>query len=195
VLKEAIATAITLADSTEARSRLERLALTRASDLDGYDLQDVLDRREWLPQNTRSAEMARLRLRQARDPNINDRFNARDDDELCALLECGPGLADLSLDELVTAALSFAPDYPLASAEFTEVAWRAARGRDASAIMTAVLRVIPEQPAYEHRRDLARIIVAAADFDTMCREQAWDDTTLHELAEALAAIEQRRGSG
>jgi hypothetical protein len=60
---------------------VERHAVERAAALDGYDLSDVLQL-TWLPAIARSSPMAHLRLRQASDPEINDRFNARDDAEL-----------------------------------------------------------------------------------------------------------------
>jgi hypothetical protein len=74
LLTDAIATLDALAgDDAGLLSFAETLILRRAADLDRYDLRDVL-RRDWSPEKAHSAEMALLRLRQARDPAINDRF-------------------------------------------------------------------------------------------------------------------------
>jgi len=81
-LKAAMSAVSTLTHDSEAlRSHGEALLLRRAADLDGYDLRDTL-RRNWLPHIAHSEDMATLRLAQARDPRINARFNARDDEEL-----------------------------------------------------------------------------------------------------------------
>lgn len=164
-LKDAMAALDVLAgEDTGLLSRAEALILRRTGDLDGYDIRDVL-RRDWSPRAAQSAEMAALRLRQARDPRINDRFNHRDDEELCALLACGPGLVELPATDLVAAAVELAPDRLIGCAEFAEVAWRAGRPADAAAIMRAVAEVIPRQPAYDSHRMIAQLLIDAADFD------------------------------
>ncbi len=72
VLKEAMATLDMLVSSDDRlRPHVEQLILRRAADLDGYDLRDVL-RGQWSPEIEHCAGMAALRLRQARDPRIND---------------------------------------------------------------------------------------------------------------------------
>jgi hypothetical protein len=109
--------------------------------------------------------MAELRLRQAADPVTNDRFDAGDDDELCALLDCGAGLAELLTADLTRAALREAPQYPLISAEFAEVAWRAARPADAATVMRAVAETIPGQPAFAWQQRFTQLMIAAAAAD------------------------------
>ena len=165
LLTDAIATLDVLAgDDAELLSRAEALILRRAADLDRYDLRDVL-RRDWSPEASYSAEMAALRLRQARDPAINDRFNHRGDEELCALLACGPGLAGVPAADLVAAATELAPGRLVGCTEFAEVAWRAGRPADAAAIMRAVAEAIPDQPAYDSHRAITQLLIDAADFD------------------------------
>jgi hypothetical protein len=127
----------------------ERLILRRAARLDGYDLRDVL-RRTWSPAVAVSASIAELWLRLVRDPQVNDRFQARGDEQLCALLDCGPGLVDLPAAELVAAATELGPSYPLQAAEFAEVAWRAGGPADAAEVMRAVSDATPDQRAYSH---------------------------------------------
>jgi len=146
------------------RTHTEQQILQRAADLDRYHLRDVL-RRDWLPRTTATPAMAQLRLRQVRDPYINDRFNAHDNRQLCALLDCGPGLAGLAVEDLRAAALELVPHRVFGVAEYAEVAWRAARPEDAAAIMNAVLEAIPNEPAFAVHRGLASLIAAAAAFD------------------------------
>lgn len=164
-IEEAISAALRLARGDEALlTAVEVRALERAATLDGYDLRAAL-RREWLPAIARSPRMAELRLRQAADPAINDRFNAGDDDELCALLDSDAGLAELPTADLTRAALDEAPEYPLISAEFAEVAWRAARPADAATVMRAVLDIIPGQPAFAWQQRFTQLMIAAAAAD------------------------------
>ena len=182
-LKDAMATLDALArDDNRLRSRAEALILRRAADLDGYDLRDVL-RRGWSPEAERSTDMAAIRLRQARDPAINDRINHRDDEELCALLGCGPGLAALPAGDLVAAAAELAPDSLVGCAEFAEVAWRAGRPADAVAVMRAVADAIPGQPAYDSHRAITQILIDAADLDVAARS----GTGMREAAERLTS--------
>jgi len=135
------------------RRLAELFVLRRAANLERFDLRDLL-RGDWLVESRHTPEMAILRLRQARDPVINDRLNARDDEELAALLECGTGLAALPVRDLLDAAVALSPEYPVAAAEFAEVAWRAGRPADAVAVMTAVLEATPDQLVYADRRAL-----------------------------------------
>jgi hypothetical protein len=166
ILKAAISTVTTLSrDDETLAAAVDERALRRAADLDGYDLRDAL-RQRWLPATTRSPEMARLRLRLAADPEINDRFNASDDEELCDLLDCGAGLAGLPLEDLTAAALALPPDYLLAGAEFAEVAWRAGRPGDAHSIMQAIMQATPDQPAYAHHRHVTQLVLSSAAVDT-----------------------------
>ena len=140
LLQDAIAALDVLAEGSERLEIVaEALILRRAADLDSYDLQGVLER-GWSPAAAHSAEMAALRLRQARDPEINDRINDRGDKELCALLDCGPGLAGLPAGDLITAAAELAPGSLIGCAEYAEVAWRAGRPADAAAVMRAVVQ-------------------------------------------------------
>jgi hypothetical protein len=156
--------ALTRDDDVTLQTASQSLILDRAPDLDSHKLEEQL-RGPWLPKLRRSARMATLRLRLARDPAINSRFNARDDTELCALLECGPGLATLQLQNLVDAATELGHEWLLASAEFAEVAWRGGRAADAATVMRAVLDAIPDTPAYDRQRSLALTIAEAAELD------------------------------
>jgi len=166
-VKDAVRAAVALAGEMDSQALLEAVeakAIEVTDRLDGYDLRDVL-RREWLPQTTRSSGMAELRLRQAIDPQINDRWNARDDAEMTALLACGPGLSSLPDDALNRAALDQAPEHPLAAAEFAEVASRAARPGSAAAVMSVCLDATPDQPAYAGHRQLLGLVRAASEAD------------------------------
>jgi len=146
--------------------KVEARIVGAAGRLDGYNLRDAL-RGRWLPETARSAPMARLRLRQAADPRIHDRWNVGNDEELCALLACGPGLAGVSDAELRHAALDLAPDAPLAAAEFAEVAWRAGRADAATQIMQDYLAVIPDQPAYAPHRAIVELVRDLAEADAL----------------------------
>lgn len=155
---------LTRDDDATLQAAAQSLILERAAELDNHKLEDEL-RGRWLPELRHSARMAALQLRLARDPVINDRLNARDDTELCALLECGPGLATLQLQDLVDAAVELGSDRTLASAEFAEVAWRAGNADEAARVMRAVFDAIPSAPAFNRQRVLALTIAEAADFD------------------------------
>ncbi len=162
---EAIRAATRLAQGNKTLlAAVELLALERAALLEPYDLSKAL-RRDWLQTTSQSPQMAELRLRQAADPAINDRFNAGDDRELCALLDCGPGLSALPTADLTQAALDEAPQYPLLSAEFAEVAWRAARPDDAANVMRAVAETIPAVPAFAWQDRFTQVMVDAAAAD------------------------------
>ena len=179
LLKSAMSTVRNLTrDDDELAAAGQKLVLGRASELDGYDLRDAL-RGDWLPEVACSAEMASLRLAQARDPQINDRFNVGDDEELCALLDCGAGLEALSVDDLTVAALELTPEMPLAAAEFAEVAWRAGRPHDAAKVMQAVVEQTPNVPAYDLKMAVARLVGDAAAFDA---------ADLNNLASATATL-------
>lgn len=187
-LKEAMTTVGALTrGSQDLRSFGEGVLLRRASELHGYDLRDTLQM-NWLPEVAHSAEMAVLRLEQARDPRINDRFNAGDDEELCALLDCGAGLLALGVEQLTDAALDLTPDSPLAAAEFAEVAWRANRAADAASIMRAVRDSTPNVPAYDSYRALIQLFVTAAGVDLAAAADAHIGLPLSDMASALDAI-------
>jgi hypothetical protein len=189
-VKKAMAAAARLSRGDEAlRAHTEQQILQHAADLDRYHLRDAL-RRDWLPQSTATLAMAQLRLRQVRDPYINDRFNARDNRELCALLDCGPGLTGLPVEDLREAALELGPRGVFDAAEYAEVAWRAARPADAATLMNAVLEEIPDEPAFTVRRALATLIAAAAAFDAAAA--AGDDT--HTAADALTCAAHALGA-
>lgn len=194
ILKEAIRTALLLAgENDEFRSTVESSVLLRAGDLDGYDLRDVLEN-HWLAVTQHSAEMAKLRLRQAADPRINDRYNAREDKELCALLDCDDGLITLPLTDLKSAALQHAPDYPLASAEYAEILWRAGRSSEATMIMEEILRSIPVNLAYSHQRSLASLIAKASKVDSSALSNGdWREEIggLAEILQSLATSESK----
>ena len=147
-------------------AKVEARLLEAVARLDGYDLRDAL-RGQWLPETARSAAMARLRLRQAADPRINDRWNAGDDEEICALLACGPGLAGVDDADLRQAALDLAPDGPLAAAEFAEAAWRGGRPDVAAQIMRDYLAATPDQPAYASHRALVELVRDLATVDAL----------------------------
>jgi len=170
--------------------RIEETILEVIDPISGYDLRDILDRTgDWTPTSSTSARMARLRLRQAADPQINDRWNAGDDQELCQLLEAGAGLADLPAADLERAALDLAPDQPFASAEFAEVAWRAGRPSDAAHLLDSVLATTPDQPSHSvHRQILNTIAAAVAVDNAVVTDGDWDQpaTDAIALAEALA---------
>lgn len=164
-LKEALFTLLALTrDDDLLRSSTEALVLDKAALLERYDLRDVL-RREWLPSSSSSSAMAKLRLAQALDPYINDRWNARDDEELTALLACSVGLQDLSTEELVAAALQFDINYPVQGAEIAEVAWRAARPDDALTILASMREKIPDQPVYADRISFVDSLTDAIKID------------------------------
>lgn len=188
-LKAALSTVLALTRNDETmRAGGELFALRKAASLGALELRRFLNG-DWLPESARTAEMAQLRLAQARDPQINDRFNVRDDQELTALLGCGAGLASLPTSDLADAAVELCPEYTLPAAEFAEVAWRAGRPRDAAAVMSAVLAATPEQPVYADRRSLARCIRAAAELDAAAagagHADAWERTV--EACKGLAA--------
>jgi len=86
------------------------------------------------------------------------------------------------------AALDLAPDAPIGSAEFAEVAWRAARPDDAAAIMHAVLDATPPVPAYDPHRSLSTLLLRTAEFDSAAAAGA--DPSQHSdlLADALKGI-------
>jgi hypothetical protein len=189
-VKDAIAAATRLVREADEplRAAVERNALAIAASLGAYDLRHAL-RRTWLPATDRSPQMARLRLRQAADPQINDRWNASDNVEFCALLAYGPGLAELPYPDIAAAALALTPEHPLAAAEFAEVAWRAARAEDAASIMAAVRTATPDQPAYAPHRLLVDLIHAAAEVDAAAAaESEWADAAAR-VAAADALID------
>jgi len=192
-VKDAINAASRLArdmEDEQLRAAVEQNALTVAEGLDGYNLRDALDH-TWLPATERSAQIARLRLRQAVDPHINDRWNANDDEELCALLACGPGLVALTYTDLAAAALALTPEYPLGAAEFAEVAWRSGHADNAAAIMAVVLAATPDQPAYASRRLLVELIHATTNVDAAAAAgRGWVDAASRVYATAAALTDE-----
>lgn len=153
-------------DNDAIRDRIEPLIIDAIEPLDGYRLRDALDRSgAWSRAASVSPKMASLRLRQAADPRINDRWNASDNEELCELLACGPGLLDLNIEDLARAAASLAPDFPLGSAEFVEVAWRAGRITDAVNLLRFLLDRTPTQPSHVDQRTILEALIAAALVD------------------------------
>ncbi|MEE4597467.1 hypothetical protein V2J94_37275 [Streptomyces sp. DSM 41524] len=187
-VKKAMAAASRLSRSSETlRARTEQTILRRAADLDRYHLRDALSR-DWLPQTVTTVAMATLRLRQVRDPAINDRFNAHDNRELCALLECGPGLAGLPVADLRAAALELGPHGVPGAAEYAEVAWRAARPSDAAAVMNTVLDRLPDQPAFAVHRAMASLVAAAAAFDAAAAARGDTGAAALALTHAAQAI-------
>lgn len=176
---------------TDLIERVEQTILGAIDPLKGYALRDVLDRTgDWAPNTRSSAQMARLRLRLAADPQINDRWNARDDVELCALLETGAGLTTLPAHDLEVAALDLAPDRPLASAEFAEVAWRSGRPGDAAKLLEAVLAATPNQPSHRDYREILLAIAAAVEVDVaVVSGEEWEQASTDAIAiiEALVA--------
>ena len=192
-LKDAMDTLDVLAgDDDQLRTRAGALILHRAADLGGYDLKDAL-RRGWSPQAQHSANMATLRLRQARDPAINDRINQRGDPELCALLDCGAGLTALPSGDLVSAATELGPDSLLGCAEFAEVAWRAGRPSDAAAVMHAVANTIPAQPAYDSHRAITQVLIDAVHFDVAAESGNGVQEAADRLAVSASAVPDNAG--
>jgi hypothetical protein len=164
-LKKALLTILALArEEPLPRANIELYVLRKAGSLDGYDLKELLGY-HWETASAHAPEMAALRLAQARDPRIIDRFNDRDDRELTALLACGAGLADLPVDDLVQTAMQLMPEYSVPAAEFAEVLWRASRPTDAAAVMRAILQALPDQPVFAERRRVATAIEAMAALD------------------------------
>jgi hypothetical protein len=189
-VKKAIEAAWKLSDGNERlRAFVEPLILDNAGGLDSYDLRDVLER-DWLPATRTSTPMAALRLRQARDPYINDRFNVGDDAQLRALLECGPALAGLPVEDLTAAAVELGPYRVLGAAEFTEVAWRGARPDDARTILQAFTARIPNEPGYALHHSLLAVLTAAADYDVAAAVGDGQDQA-QALLDAAAGLEGR----
>jgi hypothetical protein len=175
-----------LGDEVEQHS--ERMVLESAVALDGYDLRDALGGR-WTLDSQRSDTMAKLRLRLAADPQINDRINSRDDDELCDLLGSGPGLTALREADLTAAAVEIAQDSPLAAAEFAEVAARAGQPKWAVTIMEAVLAAIPDDQAHAPRREVAQLVLAASQVDLDTQERRGPKASIEQLEALADAIE------
>jgi hypothetical protein len=186
-LKRALWTARVLGASQ--RAAVESLILKRAGELDGYDLRDTLEG-DWLPESRVSGPMARLRLRLARDPNINDRVNSRDDEELTDLLECGAGLCDLPQGDLQSAALEWCPEYPYWAAEFAEVLWRAGRVADAATVMEAFLFATPQERVYGRRRAVVGYSLAAVHLDADMLGGAEAGLAVKRAADAAADARQ-----
>jgi hypothetical protein len=182
-LKKALETARALAGNH--RAAVEAMVLRRAADLDGYDLRDTL-RGKWLDCSRQSAAMARLRLRLACDPRINDRINSRDQKELTDLLDCGVGLVELPQSDFVAAALEWCPKYPNRAAEFAEALWRAGRPADAAALMETVLFGTPNERVYAVRRAMIDYFLAAAHLDAELLKGAKFDQAVQKAAEEIA---------
>jgi hypothetical protein len=148
----------------------EALALKRSADLDGYELEKVLQHR-WSEQSKVTPLMAELRLRQVANPQVNDRFNSHGDPELVSLLESGSGLLALSLADLVAVAKSFGAQAVIRGAELAEVIWRAGRLRDVSAIVGELALTVPDQPAFEFQRKLLEVVASAANQEILGHTQ------------------------
>lgn len=169
-------------------AKVQARVVDAAGRLDGYDLRDAL-RGQWLPETARSAPMARLRLRQAADLQINDRWNAGDDEELCALLACGPGLAGVGDADLRQAALDLAPDGPLAAAEFAEAAWRAGRPAAAAQIMQDYLGATPDRPAYASHRALVELVRDLAEVDALAASGSDWQSAAKDARRSISALD------
>jgi hypothetical protein len=195
LLKSSISTLAVLAARVEGASRneVERFILSRAIALDGYDLRDVL-RGPWLESTARSGPMAELRLRQARDPRINDRLNAGDDEQLRALLDCGAGLLSIPCEDLVASALELSPNSPLGAAEFAEVAWLSGRVDCAEEILKSALSATPDVPAYSGHRAILELVLCAAALDRELMSGEDGAAAAARLESAIASLDEQEGS-
>lgn len=178
-------------ESESVRESIEKNILKAVDSLAAYDLRDVLNRSgDWMKAVSTSGDMAILRLRQAADPQINDRWNISDDEELCDLLACGPGLLMLATDDLMQAGRALGPDYSVAAIEFAEVAWRAGRTADALELLNAFYVDTPDQPSHAVQRQILELFIAAAAVELAAsRGTTWDGHARDAVgrAEALAA--------
>jgi hypothetical protein len=187
LLLKAMWTVICLTDGDEQRrSAGEKLILNRAGQLDDYGLSEIL-RHAWLPASASSEQMAHLRLRHARESTNNSPLPDLRDAHWCALLDCGPGLSTLPNEDLIAAALEKDPRFPLASAHYAEVAWRAGRPADAATVMRAVAAGIPRQPAFAQQHGITNLLIAAAEFDAAEIDQL--GVRAQELADAIGDLE------
>lgn len=191
-LKEAIGASLQAAikmDQIDILQAVEQRALEAAGRLSAYDIKRLLSRK-WTAPTAKSDRMALMRLVQAADPRINDRFNHRDEDpEMVALLDCGPGLLSLDTDDLVGVASDLGPDRPIAAAEFLEVAWRAGRPADTVAIIDALLAATPDEPAYAVKGLFFNVLASAARADAAAAVGApWQA----HAAKAVAGAEELR---
>jgi len=163
-LRAALAALRNLTRDDSTRSAFERYILDRAAEIEPHDLERFLFG-SWSPSSACSPQMARLRLILARDPSVNDRFNAHDDDELVDLLNVGKGLLSLPPEDLIDAARELGEEYTIPALEFAEVAWRAASPGLASQIATSLLARLPDQPAYYERRAVCAAVSSLAELD------------------------------
>ncbi|MEV4139872.1 hypothetical protein AB0J72_47900 [Dactylosporangium sp. NPDC049742] len=186
-LQAAVQAILALSQGQEYQARAEYVVLEKCQYLDSYELEIVLQHR-WHPEVQRSAQMAALRLAQARDPDVGDRVNDREDSELTALLECGAGLLAVPTAELRAAAVELGPDMSFVAAQYAEVAWRAARAHDAADIMTAIVRAIPDRPAFEYHRLVATAIGAMAALDSVAGTTAQAGPEWQAAIDACAAL-------
>ncbi len=190
LFKKSLRTARILAG--DHRTTIEAMVLQRAADLDGYDLKDVLQG-DWLARSRQSPEMARLQLRLACDPRINDRINSNDQEEFTKLLDCGVGLVELLQSEVSAAAMKWCPEYPYRAAEFAEILWRAGRPRDAAAVMERVISETPDQRVYASRRAIVKVFLAALHLDADLLEDIEPGQTIKSAAEETAQSLQACG--
>jgi hypothetical protein len=170
IVKDAITTILVLSSSLGVeglRDRSELAALNAAASLGKYELRDVFQQRKWGSVARRSARMASLRLRQAADPEIAQFSDRGDDSDVVALLDCGVGLAALSVSDLTGAALAFGPNNPVVAAEFVEVAWRANRLDDAVTISSALVDAIPKDLGYQTQRRFFEMLKSAVNADAV----------------------------
>lgn len=111
------------------------------------------------------------------------------------MLECGTGLGALPVSDLLDAAVALSPEYPVAAAEFAEVAWRAGRPADAVAVMTAVLEATPDQLVYADRRALVHCLRMAAAVDAAAAAGADTAALAGELLAAMSRVSPKNGDG
>ena len=187
LLLKAMWTILCLTDAGDQRRTAgEQLILERAGDLDEYGLREILQH-AWPPAFARSEHMAQLQLRHVREYDDDSPLPEDRDVHWCALLECGPGLSTVSTGDLISAAIECDLRYPLASARYAEVVWRAGRPGDAAAVIRRVAQIIPQQPAFAVQRAITDLLIAAAEFDAADLDQL--EAQAHGLAEAVKNLE------
>ncbi|GAA2975394.1 hypothetical protein [Actinokineospora diospyrosa] len=142
-----------------ALAELEKEALTRVPELEGYQATKVIEQ-PWQPGARVAPELAVLWLMLAPQSTYGFRQHDEAEKALNGLLDCGVGLLGLPAANIIEVGVAHSPESHQGSVEYAEVLARAERRTDALALLEGALTRIPHEPARSAQRAMVALACA-----------------------------------